>query len=214
MVWRSVDGDDASSGGSRTLAVGPRALLVEVAGAEEARLLADWVRASGVTCDDVVPAARTVLLDGVADLEQARSLLQRWSLDDVPAATGALVHIPVHYDGVDLERVADLWEVSVDEVVARHTRHEFVSSFTGFAPGFAYLSGLPPAWAVGRLETPRSLVPAGSVALADAWCGIYPGASPGGWLLLGRTDVVLWDLERPGGPALLPPGTRVRFVVA
>lgn len=214
MQWRSVDGDDSPPGHGRALTVGPRALLVEVAGADEARLLADWVRSNGVTCDDVVPAAGTVLLDGLADLDRARSVLERWSPDAAATVPGALVHVPVHYDGADLERVADLWQVSVDEVVSRHTGHEFVSAFTGFAPGFAYLSGLPPAWAVDRLETPRAVVPAGSVALADAWCGIYPGASPGGWLLLGRTDVVLWDLDRPGGPALLPPGTRVRFVVA
>ncbi|WP_110238627.1 5-oxoprolinase subunit B family protein [Nocardioides gilvus] len=214
MDRRSVHSDGSRTRRGRTLAVGPHALLVEVSGADEARVLADWIRAGPLVCDDVVPAASTVLLDGVADLDRARSIVENWSPEQAVAQHGALVRIPVHYDGEDLGRVADLWGVSLDEVVGRHTGCEFVSSFTGFAPGFAYLTGLPPAWAVSRLESPRAHVPAGSVGLADAWCGIYPTSSPGGWLLLGRTDAVLWDLDRSGGPALLPPGTRVRFVVA
>lgn len=203
-----------ATGHLRTLRVGPRALLVEVSGADEARLLADWVRGNGLHCDDVVPAARTVLLDGVDDPESARTVVARWSPTEPAGTSGELVHIPVHYDGADLERVADVWGVGVDEVVARHTTCEFISSFTGFAPGFAYLSGLPTEWSVPRLDVPRAVVPAGSVALADDWCAVYPGESPGGWLLLGRTGVTLWDLSRTAGPALLMPGTRVRFVVA
>ncbi len=117
------------------------------------------------------------------------------------------------YDGPDLEDVAGLWGVEPAEVVARHTRLELVSVFCGFAPGFAYLSGLPREWAVPRLDSPRSRVPVGSVALADTWCGVYPTASPGGWRLLGRTDATLWDVHRDP-PALLAPGTRVRFVEA
>ena len=118
----------------------------------------------------------------------------------------------MRYDGPDLEAVARHWGVPVEEVVRRHTGLELVSAFVGFAPGFSYLSGLPPAWAVPRLDSPRPRVPAGAVAVADAWCAVYPGESPGGWLLLGRTDVAVWDLGRSGGPSLLPPGTRVRFV--
>lgn len=212
MTWGSAYDDSSGERGDRTLPVGPRALLVEVSGADEARMLAEWVRASSLVCDDVVPAASTVLLDGVADLELARRVLATWSPEQSVATSGALVHVPVEYDGADLGRVADLWQVSVDDVITRHTGLDFVSSFTGFAPGFAYLTGLPSAWSVGRLPSPRPQVPAGSVALADAWCGIYPTASPGGWLLLGRTDAGLWDLDRAEGPALLPPGTRVRFV--
>ena len=81
------------------------------------------------------------------------------------------------------------------------------------APGFAYLTGLPPELAVPRLDTPRTKVPPGSVGLADIYCGIYPTMSPGGWLLIGRTDEVLFDAQRDP-PALLDPGARVRFVLA
>lgn len=214
MTWGSASSGSRPGTDHRVLPVGVDALLVEVAGADEARSLAEWVRSSDVLCDDVVPAAGTVLLDGLDDVERARQVLEEWASDDASPGLGEQVEIAVHYDGQDLDRVAGVWGVSVDEVVARHTACEFVASFTGFAPGFSYLSGLPRAWAVPRLASPRPRVPAGSVALADAWCGIYPGESPGGWLLLGRTDAVLWDLESPGGPALLPPGTRVRFVVA
>ena len=98
-------------------------------------------------------------------------------------------------------------------MVARHGEVEFVSAFCGFAPGFAYLAGLPEKYAVPRLDSPRSRVPAGAVGLAGAWCGVYPTASPGGWRLLGRTDATLWDPDR-SRPALLAPGTRVRFVPA
>jgi KipI family sensor histidine kinase inhibitor len=86
-------------------------------------------------------------------------------------------------------------------------------AFSGFAPGFAYLAGLPDDWAVPRLATPRPKVPAGSVGLAGAYAGIYPTASPGGWRLVGRTETVLFDVRRDP-PALLTPGTGVRLVRA
>jgi KipI family sensor histidine kinase inhibitor len=96
-------------------------------------------------------------------------------------------------------------------VVAAHTATTFRVGFCGFAPGFAYLTGLPAALAVPRHPTPRTKVPAGSVALADTYCGVYPTESPGGWQLIGRTDVVLFDVAATP-PALLVPGVRVRFV--
>ncbi|MFT4084819.1 MAG: allophanate hydrolase subunit 1 [Nocardioides sp.] len=194
---------------------GPSALLVEVDSAGEAAALADWLRRVGerLRCEEIVPAARTVLLDGLRraeDVARWRALLETWTpREDRPP--GPLVELPTRYDGPDLERVAGLWRVTPAEVVARHTALEFVSAFCGFAPGFAYLTGLPPGWVVPRLAAPRPRVPAGSVGLADGFCGVYPSASPGGWLLLGRTEAVLWDLSSPE-PALLAPGTRVRFV--
>jgi KipI family sensor histidine kinase inhibitor len=190
-------------------AVGPRALLAEVADAGEALALATWARTSRLHVEEIVPAARTVLLDGIDDLDPVRAALSRWRPSaEVP--TGELVEIPVHYDGADLESVAATWGTDVAGVVARHTTTDFVSAFCGFAPGFAYLAGLPEELAVSRLDSPRSRVPRGAVALAGSWCGVYPTASPGGWRLIGRTDEVLWD-PAAARPALLAPGTRVRF---
>lgn len=193
----------------RFLPAGPRGLLVEVDDARAARSLAAWVRAQRIEATEVVPAARTVLLDGVADPASLPDLLAGWDSADEPVA-GELVEIPVRYDGPDLAFVAEHWGVTEDDVVAAHTATEFVAAFCGFAPGFSYLEGLPPDRAVPRLESPRPKVPAGSVALAGPWCGVYPTASPGGWRILGHTEVVLWDPDR-SPPALLPPGTRVRF---
>lgn len=196
---------------------GPHAVLVEVADEHVALALVEWLRASEVACTDAVPAARTVLIDGLDSVDALRPALEGWQPTpaDLAARTGREVVVAVDYDGPDLAHVAASWAVDVDEVVRRHTSLEFVSAFCGFAPGFAYLSGLPSAWAVPRLDTPRTRVPRGSVGLADTWCGVYPTASPGGWLLLGTTQAPVWDLERSeqdGGPALLAPGTRVRFV--
>ncbi|WP_298508259.1 allophanate hydrolase subunit 1 [uncultured Nocardioides sp.] len=190
--------------------VGADAVLVEVADSAQARSLAAYARAVRTPALEVVPGARTVLFDGVPDLDGLASLLGRWSPDDEPEP-GPLVEVPVAYDGADLAFVAERWETDVAGVVARHGAIEFVSAFGGFAPGFAYLAGLAEEYAVPRLERPRARVPAGSVALAGSWCGVYPTASPGGWRLLGRTDAPLWDPDR-SPPALLAPGTRVRFV--
>ncbi len=191
---------------------GATAVLAEVGDAATALALATWARASGVGAVEVVPAAETVLFDGVADLGALAARLASWSSAEV-APAGELVELPVTYDGPDLAFVAEAWAVDEDEVVRRHTAVEYVASFCGFAPGFAYLAGLPAALAVPRLESPRAQVPAGSVGLAGAWCGVYPSASPGGWRLVGRTDARLWD-PAAEPPALLAPGTRVRFVPA
>jgi KipI family sensor histidine kinase inhibitor len=190
----------------RIVPVGRDAVLVEVAGAAEAVSLATWARERSLATD-VVPGAETVLLDGVSDRDDLAEVLGGWRpTTDEP---GPLVELPVTYDGPDLDDVAKRWRCSVDEVPARHTSTELVSAFCGFAPGFAYLSGLDVE--VPRLATPRTRVPAGSVALAGRWCGVYPTESPGGWRIIGRTDAVLWDATR-AQPALLSPGTRVRFV--
>jgi KipI family sensor histidine kinase inhibitor len=193
----------------RTRPVGERAVLAEVGSPQEAAALATWLDGVGVEADDVVPAARSVLLDGVDPVRALRTLAQWPGGSAVGKARS--VEVPVTYDGPDLGLVAERWGVSVDEVVQRHSSVRFTSVFCGFAPGFAYLSGLPEDWWVPRLADPRPRVAAGSVAIAGEWSGVYPTASPGGWLLLGRTDVTLWD-PAAAEPALLAPGTQVRFV--
>jgi KipI family sensor histidine kinase inhibitor len=192
--------------------VGRDAVLVDVADADQALSLALWSRAARVPAGEIVPAAASVLFDEVADASRLRGLLDFWR-PGTESPAGELVEIPVAYDGEDLAFVAERWGTDVDGVVARHTETEFVSAFCGFSPGFAYLAGLPDDLAVPRLDTPRTKVPAGAVGLAGAWCAAYPTASPGGWRLIGRTDAPLWDADHDQ-PALLPPGTRVRFVPA
>lgn len=191
---------------------GDDALLVEVADHHAALALYRAARESGAAVRDVVPAARSVLLDGVADLDAVERDLRTWE-HAAAHAEGPVVEVPTVYDGPDLEEVARAWEMTTAEVVATHTGLEHEVAFCGFSPGFAYCAGLPEHLAVARRHDPRSRVPTGSVAVADRWTGVYPTASPGGWQLLGRTDLVLWDPERDP-PATLAPGTRVRFVVA
>lgn len=157
---------------------------------------------------DVVPGARTVLLDGGVPAGLPR-LLAEWAPEAGPDAGPARVEIPVVYDGPDLADVAALTGLTPGEVVAAHTGRDAVVAFCGFAAGFAYVTGLP--FDVPRLPEPRTAVPPGSVGLAAEFTGIYPRRSPGGWRLIGRTDVQLWD-ETRDPPALLAPGTTVRFV--
>lgn len=171
----------------------------------------DLVRTNVPQAVDVVPAATTVLVDGVPDPAALVEEVGGWRPIASARTEGPLVEVPVRYDGVDLADVAALWGVDVDEAVRLHSSREYVVSFCGFAPGFAYCAGLSEELAVPRLESPRTRVPAGSVAVAGSWTGVYPTASPGGWRLLGTTDAELWRADRDP-PALLPPGTRVRFV--
>jgi KipI family sensor histidine kinase inhibitor len=186
--------------------VGREAVLVEAGSTADAVSLAAWARERSLA-RDIVPGAQTVLFDGVPDPQGLGEHLDAWRPEAV--GEGPLVELPVTYDGPDVEDVAELWGCTVDQVADRHQGTELVAAFCGFAPGFAYLGGLEAV--VPRLRTPRPRVPVGSVALADRWCGVYPTSSPGGWRIIGRTDAVLWDATRVQ-PALLAPGTRVRFL--
>jgi KipI family sensor histidine kinase inhibitor len=191
--------------------VGAAAVLVEVDDAVAALSLASWLRGR-VRAEEVVPAACTVLVDGLADADAVADAVAAWPGVEA-TEPGPEVTVPVRYDGPDLAAVAEHWACTPEDVVARHRATSYVSAFCGFSPGFAYLVGLPRQLAVPRLASPRARLEPGSVALADTWCGIYPTASPGGWRVIGHTDVVLWDVEADP-PALLAPGVRVRFEVA
>ncbi len=199
------------------LPFGDAALLVELDDLDEVLALAaavDADRPAGVV--DVVPAARTVLL--VAEPGTPLDPLLKWvtTLSFSPSslrelADGAPVEIEVVYDGPDLAEVARLTGLDEQEVVEAHTGTPWRIAFGGFAPGFAYLVDGAPRLDVARRAEPRTTVPTGAVGLAGEFSGVYPRPSPGGWQLIGRTDVVLWSMT---DGALLRPGGRVRFVVA
>jgi KipI family sensor histidine kinase inhibitor len=195
----------------KCIRVGLDAVLVEVADTAEATALYAEARRRAVEAVDIVPAARTVLFSGAPDVDALVASLAGWSLDASTSEDGPVVEVPTRYDGPDLDTVARLWQMTTDEVVRTHTGTGMVVAFCGFAPGFAYCTGLPERLSVPRLDTPRTRVPVGSVGLAGSFTGVYPTASPGGWQLLGRTDLTLWDSSR-AEPATLSPGTRVRFV--
>jgi inhibitor of KinA len=124
---------------------------------------------------------------------------------------GREIEIPTHYDGPDLVETAERSNLSVDELVALHSGRVYRAFFVGFLPGFAYCGVLDPRIVAPRLVRPRERVRAGSVAVADGQTSIYPFDSPGGWRLIGRTDVRVFDGTREP-PVLIRPGDRVRFV--
>jgi KipI family sensor histidine kinase inhibitor len=199
---------------------GDRALLLEFGGTAEVLAWSDALRDAGLPgVLDVVPASRTVLLKLADHRYQApvRHRLSKLSIDHVavdevaaPIDGRADVELDVVYDGPDLEEVARLSGLTPDEVVAVHTATPLRVGFGGFAPGFAYLVGGDQRLHVPRRSEPRTRVPAGSVALAGEFSGVYPRESPGGWQLIGHTDAVLWDVDHDP-PALLTPGHTVRF---
>lgn len=145
-------------------------------------------------------------------LAAARELAHSVPDDPAPdeAEPAREVVIPVRYDGPDLDEVARRCALAPDEVVRRHAARVYEAYAIGFVPGFAYLGVLDEALRLPRHEQPRTRVPAGSVAIAGAQTAVYPFATPGGWHLIGRTDVRLFDPAREPA-ALLAPGDRVRF---
>ncbi|MDF2583099.1 MAG: allophanate hydrolase [Mycobacterium sp.] len=196
---------------------GDQALLLEFDSTAEVLAWTDTLQKAGLPgVLDIVPASRTVLvkLDGPRYLAPTRQRLGKLrpeqSVAEGKTADEPDVVIEVTYDGEDLDAVAELTGLSVAEVVAAHTGSLWRVGFGGFAPGFAYLVGGDPRLQVPRRDEPRTRVPAGSVALAGEFSGVYPRESPGGWQLIGRTDAALFDVTREK-PALLTPGMTVAF---
>lgn len=201
------------------LAYGDRSLLIEVDTTDDA---ITWTSALGNTelpgVVDIIPGARTVLVvtDSPTRLPAIRGAMD--SLLPTPSGTpasdavagGLVVEVPVTYDGADLEEIGRLTGLSIAEVIAAHTGTPWKVAFGGFAPGFAYLIGGDARLEVPRRDEPRTKVPAGAVGLAGEFSGIYPRTSPGGWQLLGHTDLAMWDAGREP-PALLRPGCSVQF---
>jgi KipI family sensor histidine kinase inhibitor len=167
---------------------------------------------------DIVPASRTVLvkLDGPRYQRSVRRQLRtlRVNPDAIQTAPpDEYTVIDVVYDGTDLTEVADRTGLTTAQVIHAHTATPWRVGFGGFAPGFAYLAGGDPRLAVPPRSEPRPSVPAGAVGLAGEFSGIYPRRLPGRWQLIGHTDAVLWDIDRPN-PALLTPGMWVKFRAA
>ncbi len=198
----------------RFLPAGSDAFLVEVGDLETTLTLLDGLlaaRPQGVT--ELVPAARTVMVrfDPLfTDRASLAAVISRIDLSARSGRQGETIEVPVVYDGEDLGDVAEILGWTVEDVVRRHTQATWTVAFTGFAPGFAYMTCDDPGFDVPRRKTPRVRVPAGSVAIGGKFGGIYPTDSPGGWQILGNTPVKMWDTAR-AKPALLAPGDRVRF---
>ena len=201
----------------RFLPVNRQAILVELADLQQTLVLLGALQAQPIEgVQELVPAARTILVQFAPHIISAAQLVKRIAACDLHGEvqrSDVLVQIPVRYDGEDLAEVAQILGITAEEVVRRHTGSEWSVAFTGFAPGFAYLSGGDPIFSVPRRATPRTKVPAGAVALAGSFSAVYPQASPGGWQIIGVTDAAMWDLARDL-PALLQPGYRVQFVDA
>lgn len=202
---------------ARILPFGDRAVLMEVDSPDEVIALHAGLEASrpdGVV--DLVPAARTVLVR-IDPRRLSLAAARAWASTVEalpPAATDAPeVAVPIVYDGPDLASTAGLLDIAPDELVRRHRDARWTVAFTGFAPGFGYLTSPDWPFDVPRLEAPRTRVPAGAVGLAAGFTGAYPRATPGGWRLIGTTSARLFDPDA-ASPALLAPGTRVRFAEA
>ena len=204
---------DAGRAASTSLTATSAAATNAAAHRFAARLRRDapaWLR-------DVVPAyaSLAVFFDPARiDADDARAWIAAQNADDIEASASQVVEIPVRYGGTfgeDLDAAAAELGMTAEALVARHREPLYTVAMIGFAPGFPYLSGLDPALTLPRLATPRTRVPAGSVGIGGAQTGIYPRESPGGWRLIGRTPLTLFDPRRPS-PSVLAPGDRVRFV--
>ena len=208
----------------RVVPFGEGALLVELGNEFQENVVA-WARAIAQHWDTTlgygpaVPAYGSVVLrfdplriePTQAETFAAELLARRELVLVAPTGAPRLVEIPTTYDGPDLAETAVRSHLSVDELVALHAQRDYTAYFLGFMPGFAYCGRLDPKIVSSRLERPRERVPAGSVAIADGQTGVYPFASPGGWRLIGRTELAMFDPSATE-PVLIHAGDRVRFV--
>lgn len=193
---------------------GENGLLVEVEEGESPRALADWLRADaqGAGLEEVVPGARTVLAVGPPEV---LAVVAPAVIDAPPlggaARTGRVVEVEVVYGGPDLERVCARSGLEPAAVVTAHTGAAHHVDFFGFSPGLALLAGVPETLRVPRLDNPRTIVPGGSVAIANGYSVVYPGGTPGGWNVIGHAvGPPLWDVRREP-PHLVEAGDEVRF---
>jgi KipI family sensor histidine kinase inhibitor len=195
----------------RLLPCGPGAVLAEYDSLAEVLAVYDALQTAELPgVDEVVPAARTVLVE-FRRVDRAALDKLLVPTETAPRPHGPIVEIPVVYEGVDLDDVAKATGLSRTEVIETHSGVVYAAAFLGFTPGWAYLVGLPDVLHVPRRATPRTAVPAGSVAIANEFSGVYPTDSPGGWNLLGHTSATMFDVDRDK-PALVTAGDRVRFV--
>jgi KipI family sensor histidine kinase inhibitor len=201
----------------KLLTCGDAGLLVELPGLDEVLgLHAALVHDTPPGVVDLVPATRTLLVridPAETTLEDLRSAIASREPRPPDDRDVGDVEIPVVYDGQDLDEVGELTGLGAEGVIDAHARQQWTVAFAGFAPGFGYLVGEDDRLRVARRSEPRTKVPTGAVGLADRFSGVYPRESPGGWQLIGHTDLAMWDLGRDP-PALLTPGTQVRFVEA
>ncbi len=202
------------------IAASDRGLLVVCGGAPSRASLDALRRAAIPGVVDLVPGDETILVvtDPGVDLAGVEREVRRavgQARAQVPSRDGALVEIPVCYEGEefapDLAGLARRSGLTVEQAIRRLSNPLYRVRFLGFMPGFPYLDGLDPALAAPRLDTPRTRVPAGSVAVGGIHAGIYPFATPGGWRIVGRTPLRLYEPQRDPR-ALLGIGDRVRFV--
>ncbi|MFC6011623.1 5-oxoprolinase subunit B family protein [Nocardia lasii] len=213
---------------ARIRPAGDRAMLITLDDSRPVQRLASALRVHAIAgVEDVLPAAETVLVTmhsvtyGTQVRRELVALLDRLDQElpgpDVSRGTvpdpEAVLEIPVRYDGADLPAVAELLGLTVAEVIAAHTGTVWQCAFVGFAPGFGYLTSPDGRLTVPRRAVARTAIPAGSVALAGGYSAVYPRGTPGGWQLIGSTDLRMWVVDRDP-PALVRAGSAIRFVAS
>lgn len=172
---------------------------------------------------ELIPAADSLALVLCDNTEPTKDLIEYLRqltcrdpvgfVTDLRSSDSKILEIPIYYggpSGPDLPELAQMHGMTTDEVIAIHSAEIYTVAFTGFAPGFGYLLGLPSKLVTPRRKEPRTQVPEGSLAIGGGFTGIYPQTLPGGWNIIGRTDMKMWDLDNVH-PALLSPGQKIRF---